>query len=65
MVRQGIENGRNKRNGRARGTSHKPILARALAKTCGKILQELASWMNKQDLARDLVRSCKNLQDDF
>ena len=57
--------------------SNKPILARALAKTCGKILQEIARWMNKQDLAiylaidlardlaRDLVRSCKILQDDF
>jgi hypothetical protein len=28
-------------------------------------LQELARWMNKQDLASDLVRSCKIMQDDF
>ena len=34
--------------------SHKSILARALA-----------SWMTKQDLARDILISCRILQVDF
>ncbi len=31
----------------------------------GKTLKELARWMNNQDLARDLIRSCKIMQDNF